>query len=111
MRKQADVLDKIDEETIVGTYVARSGQDKQKIIDMLSEETWMTADEAKHYGFIDGITDEIKMAAYYDLDRFDNVPDQLTVAMQAILDPARPLSDARKEKIAKINVALKKRKL
>lgn len=111
LRKQADILDKIDEETIVATYVERSGMDTAEVLNMLSDETWMSADDAKEYGFIDDITAEVKMAAYYDLSRFKKVPPQLAEAMQAMLDPNRPLSDARQDKIAKMNVALKKMKL
>ena len=111
LRKQADILDQIDEDTIVKTYANRSGMDEGEISSLMSDETWMSSDEAKEYGFIDGITAEVKMAAYYDLSKFKNVPAKLTEAMQAMLDPDRPLFDARREKIAKMNVSLKKMKL
>ena len=111
LRKQADILDKIDEETIVAAYVEKSGQSVEKMNELLSEETWLSADEAMELGLIDGVTEEVKMAAHYDLSRFCNVPETVKTAMENMLDPEKPRIDARREKLAKMNVALKKRKL
>lgn len=77
LRKQADILDKIDEDTIVSTYADRSGRDKKEIMELLDAETWLSADEALDLGLIDGITEEVKMAAHYDLSKFKNVPQKL----------------------------------
>lgn len=62
MRSLADVLDKIAG-TMVGTYVGKTGKPEEDIRAMLDAETWMTADEAKEYGFIDEISEEMDMAA------------------------------------------------
>jgi ATP-dependent Clp endopeptidase proteolytic subunit ClpP len=62
MRSLADVLDKIAG-TMVGTYVSKTGQSEADIKAMLDAETWMTADEALEYGFIDEISEEMDMAA------------------------------------------------
>jgi len=62
MRSLADVLDKIAG-TMVGTYVSKTGQPEADIKAMLDAETWMTADEALEYGFIDEISEEMDMAA------------------------------------------------
>jgi hypothetical protein len=57
MRKTADLLDKVDE-TIVNTYAARTAKGIGAIKQMMADETWMTADEAKAHGFADTIGDE-----------------------------------------------------
>jgi ATP-dependent Clp protease, protease subunit len=51
-RKMADVLDKFDE-TIVNTFVDRTGQSKEQIISLMEEETYMTGEEAVAFGFAD----------------------------------------------------------
>lgn len=57
MRKTADLLDKVDE-TIVTTYANRTAKGVGAIKQMMADETWMTADEAKSHGFADTIGDE-----------------------------------------------------
>jgi ATP-dependent Clp endopeptidase proteolytic subunit ClpP len=62
MRSLADVLDKIAG-TMIVTYVGKTGKTESDIKAMLDAETWMTADEALEYGFIDEISEEMDMAA------------------------------------------------
>ena len=70
MRKMADVMDSVDE-SITETYIAKTGKDKEEIMEMLKAETWMTAKEAKEYGFADEIIADKKIAASID-DNFLN---------------------------------------
>lgn len=62
MRKTADLLDKV-RGTISGVYSKKSGKTDEEISAILDDETWFTADEAKEFGFIDGVTDEMDLAA------------------------------------------------
>lgn len=62
MRKMADVLDKV-RGTMSGVYAAKSGKAESEINAMLDAETWMTADEARAFGFVDEIADEMDLAA------------------------------------------------
>lgn len=62
MRKQADVLDKV-RETMLSAYMNKSGQEKEDIIALLDEESWLTAEEAQEAGFIDEISGKMDMAA------------------------------------------------
>jgi len=62
MRKTADVLDKIGE-TMVGTYASKTKKTDAEIKAIMDVETWMTADEAKEFGFVDEISGEMDMAA------------------------------------------------
>lgn len=76
MRKTADVVDKM-KETLIGAYVRKTGMGRDKISDMMDDETWFSADEAKELGFVDEVTGEIELAASFDLSAFRNVPGHL----------------------------------
>jgi ATP-dependent Clp protease protease subunit len=82
MRKAADDMDKIKENSIIIAYVTQTGMDEKEISKLMDAETWMGAEEAKEHGFIDEITAAKKMAAYVDKNKFNfrNVPDQFLVA-------------------------------
>ncbi len=62
MRDLADVLDKVAG-TLTTTYTSKSKKPESEIRDMMEAETWMTADEAKEFGFVDEIAEEMDMAA------------------------------------------------
>ena len=79
MRDLADVLDKI-KGSLASTYVAKSGQPLEKINELMSEETWLTAKEAKDLGLADEVIPEMKIAARADLDRFKSPPEALKAA-------------------------------
>lgn len=53
-RDAADFLDKLDL-AIAGTYAARTGQPLKRVSDLMSAETFMSADEAIDMGFADSI--------------------------------------------------------
>lgn len=75
LRKQADLLDKA-RDVLIDTYVAQTGQDNDKVSELMHAETWMTADEARELGFIHSISDELDMAASIDTSKhkYRNVP-------------------------------------
>lgn len=71
----AGLLDKIDS-TLVDTYVAKTGQERQQIIDWMSDETWFTADEAVAAGFADRIAECVpKASAKFDVSAYANAPE------------------------------------
>lgn len=76
LRKQADLLDTVRGQ-LLATYVNRTDGDESVISGMMTEETWMTSEEALGHGFIDSISDEIKIAAKVDQTKFKNVPKAL----------------------------------
>ena len=57
MRDFADQLDTV-KQTIINTYLTRSSLSEDELSQKMDEETWMTADEAKDYGFVDAIDEE-----------------------------------------------------
>ena len=72
MRKTADLLDKIKQE-LINIYANKTQLSEETISSMMDEETWLTSQEAKEMGFIDGITEPIKIAASFDFSKFTNV--------------------------------------
>lgn len=54
LRKVADVLDTI-KESIVNSYVNKTGRSKEDISAMMDDETWMSANVAVKEGFADGV--------------------------------------------------------
>lgn len=77
MRKYADSLDLV-RGTLLDTYVARTGGDKDQISDWMADETWMTADMAVERGFATRKTGEKAIKAETAmLAKFAKVPDHL----------------------------------
>tara|TARA_R100001440_G_scaffold59352_1_gene79124 strand:+ start:6950 stop:7936 length:987 start_codon:yes stop_codon:yes gene_type:complete len=72
MRKTADLLDKIKQE-LINIYANKTQLSEETISSMMDEETWLTSQEAKEMGFIDTITEPIKIAASFDFSKFTNV--------------------------------------
>ncbi len=72
MRKTADTLDKITGE-LTDIYIKKTGLPYDSLAEMMDEETWLNANEAFSYGFIDTISDSIKVAAKYDVSKFKNI--------------------------------------
>lgn len=54
MTDTASMLKSVDE-SIANTYVAKTGMDRDKVLNLMNKETWMDAVKAKELGFIDDI--------------------------------------------------------
>ena len=57
LEKTVELLDVV-KDTIIETYMTKTGQTKEKLAELMDNETWLTAQEAKSLGFIDEIVDE-----------------------------------------------------
>ena len=57
MQKTLEMLDKV-KNSIIETYLNKTKTDKETLSQLMDNETWMSAEEAKEYGFIDEILDE-----------------------------------------------------
>ncbi|PHB31794.1 Clp protease [Bacillus pseudomycoides] len=60
LRKVADRLDKIDT-AVTESYTSRFVGERNELEELLAEETWLTAEECKTFGFCDEIVDEIEI--------------------------------------------------
>ncbi|WP_137719343.1 head maturation protease, ClpP-related [Methylobacillus flagellatus] len=72
LRKDADLLDKIDE-SLVTSYEEETGQPPEQIRSWMADETWFSADDALKYGFADSIA-ETKAKANWDMSVYDKAP-------------------------------------
>ena len=72
MRKTASILEKISGE-IANIYERKTRLSLNRIVEMMDKETWLNAKEAYELGFIDLISDSIKVAAKYDVSKFKNI--------------------------------------
>ena len=82
MRKQAEVMDKI-KDVIVGIYLRKTRISRAELSDLMDNETWLTAEEAKRMNFIDVISGGMAVAACVSTDfinNFNNIPKSLKMA-------------------------------
>lgn len=92
LKAVADILEKIDT-SLVDTYAAETGADKDQIKAWMDAETWFTADEAVAEGFADRIStpaagDEEKSNAW-DLSAYER-PAAVLIAPKKAEDPPEP---------------------
>lgn len=72
-RKSADLLDKVDD-SISNDYAKKTGIGKAELIQMMADETWMSADEALEKGFVDSVFDDEPVSNSFDLSVYDKAP-------------------------------------
>ena len=75
LKKTANLLEKISNE-IADIYIKKTNLPYDRVKEMMDEETWLNADEALELGFIDSISDAIKVAAKYDVSKFKNITNE-----------------------------------
>lgn len=61
-RKAADTLDKL-KDILVKAYVNKTGMTAEAVAELMDAETWMSAEEAKEFGFVDEINEDLQAAA------------------------------------------------
>lgn len=84
MDKTSEVL-KIADQTIANAYVAKSGMSMKDALKMMADETWLTAQQAKERGLIDGIMFEENQASSTSsfLNSFSGmIPEEVIEKMQ-----------------------------
>jgi len=70
LRKAADLMDKMGDR-LVSIYMSKSGNSEEQIRSWMNEETWFDSSEAVKYGFVDIIEEPIKLAARFDINKYD----------------------------------------
>jgi ATP-dependent Clp protease protease subunit len=95
LRRTAEMLDKLENATIVSTYVDATGQSEDQIRTWMEAETWFDAEEAVDHGFCDEVEDHEGAKARFDLSVYNNVPSHLAAtAKPDRRDAERILRDA-----------------
>lgn len=62
MRKEINVLDTV-EDTLVANYMRRFNGTEDELRGLMADETWLSADKAKEWGFVDEVLAGAKIAA------------------------------------------------
>jgi ATP-dependent Clp endopeptidase proteolytic subunit ClpP len=104
IRKQADVLDQI-RETLINTYVTRTGKTREVVGAAMDEETYFTASEAKAYGLVDEISGSVKVAACISQDIVNAFGWQKTP--KALLNTSSPIFQSTPRSILSKKLALR----
>jgi ATP-dependent Clp endopeptidase proteolytic subunit ClpP len=89
LREMADTLGYLGE-SLVKTYVARTGIAEAEIREMLAADTYLSAEDAVAKGFADQIEPALKIAASFDLDR---LPENVRAAFNAAQPDDPPADD------------------
>lgn len=71
--KSSVLLNQLDG-TIASTYAKKTGIDEEKLLNMMNEETWITAKEAVEMGFADSLSDSSAVENGWDLSVYNNFP-------------------------------------
>lgn len=74
-----DVLKKVDQ-NLHATFVNRTGQTAEKIAELLSKDTYLTAAECLELGLCDEVTPSLKLTAAFDTS---NLPDNVKALFEA----------------------------
>lgn len=78
LRDAAETLDKI-RDSLVNIYQKKTSLSTDELTELLNKETWLSGDEAQEMGFVDTLTQAMKVAALSrDFSRhFSNLPSAL----------------------------------
>ena len=96
LRAVVEVLDKIDN-SIVATYVARTGKPEDEVRALMSADTFMTAAEALDLGFATAVIDPVEARASFDIAQ---LPENVRAVFKAVAPPPKPVSLAAQIKAA-----------
>ena len=84
MRKMADTLDSVTA-SAADLYVAKTGMSKDKILELMAAETWMSPEEAVEKGFANNVSKQAKaIKNTFDLSMFKNTPVELKVQTKEV---------------------------
>lgn len=104
MRREAGLLDKVSDGSIVRAYTDKSGMSADEARMLMKDETWFTSEEALDAGLVDEVSESANIEASFNLSIFSKVPDGLrdasnlgpTVAERALRDAGFSRNAAKK---------------
>lgn len=98
MRKMADNLDKV-RDSISISYTSKTGKPAEEITALMDAETWMDAEEAMEFGFVDDVTEKMDMAACAKFvpimakAGFKKIPEAMNQKQPTVKDAEKALRD------------------
>lgn len=93
MRTMADTLDKFTA-GMRATYASATGLSDEKLTELLAQDTWLSAAEAKDLGFATDVADAVAAQASFDMKRADLPAHIKAVFDAAKAEPAEPAAPA-----------------
>jgi ATP-dependent Clp endopeptidase proteolytic subunit ClpP len=84
MRDVADALDKI-RQSIVTSYVTKTGLDDKAVNALMDAETWLTAQEALTKGFADKVLAPVRTTNRFNLTKFRHAPRNVVTASEWVV--------------------------
>jgi len=93
MDKMSKVL-QVADQTVANAYIAKSGMSMKEALKMMADETWLTAQQAKDKGLIDGIMFENTQTTQLNNSFSNMIPDEIINKMQI-----KRLNDLSKDKL------------
>ena len=116
LRKQADDLDKI-RESLIEAYLSKAGDklSRETLIEIMDNETWLTAQECYDYGLCDELIEEKEIAASINTElfaKYKNTPNELLNKTIKQKEPIKNTEKIEKDEeiealIARVNNTLK----
>lgn len=55
MKKEAEILEQVDN-ALASAYIEKTGMSRDEVMKLMDKETWLTAERALEFGFVDEIT-------------------------------------------------------
>jgi ATP-dependent protease ClpP protease subunit len=103
-RKTAQILEKLNE-SLITTYATHAKVDEKKIAKLMSDETWMSAEDAIVMGFADAMTEALEIAAYGDFGKYKykHLPQNLAACAKNM--PSQPTLEEEAEEAPAVAVA------
>jgi len=77
MKDFSETMEKFDD-SIARAYEKKTGKTHEDILQLMAEETWLSAAEAVEAGFADEVAPAMQVAAFFDLSRFTKAPAALS---------------------------------
>jgi len=93
MDKMSKVL-QVADQTVANAYIAKSGMSMKEALKMMADETWLTAQQAKDKGLIDGIMFENEIPKQLNNSFSNMIPEEIINKMQN-----KRLNDLSKDKL------------
>jgi ATP-dependent protease ClpP protease subunit len=98
MDKMSEILQKANE-TIANAYITKSGMTKEKALEIMDKETWLTADEAVELGLIDEIAGNKNVKSQLVAAYCDIIPQNVIEKMKAERADKKITAQARLDKL------------
>lgn len=85
LRAQAEVVDKV-QASLRNIYISRMDVDEATAIEIMSKDTWLSAEECLELGLVNSVVDPVRATAKFDLVRAD-LPDHVAAVFKNQADP------------------------